>query len=252
MTDIVDDLVAEEYRLESILVCFDDEQWRTGSGAPGWTVTDVVLHLAQSEEAVVASAAAARDAPSDAPAPFMAFDRGGGTLDEAMDRRVRAERAEPDAVFARWRAARRAAVVALRAADPEQRLQWAAAPLKPRTLATTRLAEHWAHGLDITEPFGIPLPDTVRLRHVAWLAHSSLPYAFSLVGEEPRAVFCELTGPDGAVWHFGDPAAPSRITGDAGAFCRVGAQRLAPDGSGLVTEGPDGAAALRVLRTYAG
>jgi hypothetical protein len=36
--------------------------------------------------------------------------------------------------------------------------------LKPATLATTRLAEHWAHGLDITRPLGIAFPDTARLR----------------------------------------------------------------------------------------
>jgi uncharacterized protein (TIGR03084 family) len=248
VADVFDDLVAEQYRLESILVCFDDAAWRAESGAPGWTVADVVLHLAQSEEAVVASVATT----SADVEPLAAFDRDGGTLDEAMDRRVRAERTEPDAVFARWRATRRAAVVALRAANPERRLPWAAAPLKPKTLATTRLAEHWAHGLDITEPFRIPFPDTVRLRHVAWLAHSSLRYAFSLVGEAPHDVFCELSGPDGSTWRFGDPSTPSRIAGDAGAFCRVGAQRLAPDASGLATDGPFGEAALRVLRNYAG
>ena len=47
-------------------------------------------------------------------------------------------------------------------------------PIRPATLATTRLAEHWAHGLDITVPLGISFPDTGRLRHVAWLAHRSL------------------------------------------------------------------------------
>lgn len=44
------------------------------------------------------------------------------------------------------------------------------APHKPRTLATTRSAGHWAHALDITDPLGITYPDMDRLRHVAWLA----------------------------------------------------------------------------------
>jgi hypothetical protein len=90
------------------------------------------------------------------------------------------------------------------------------------------------------------------LRHVAWLGYGSLPYAFNFAGEEPRAVFCELTAPDGTTWRYGDPSTPSTIRGDAGAFCRVGAQRLAPGDSGLVTSGPYGDAALRVLRNYAG
>ena len=168
-----------------------------------------------------------------------------------MDLRVR-QSAPAAEVFARWRTARRAAVAALRAADPQQPLPWAAAPLKPATLATTRLAEHWAHGLDITEPLDIPFPDTARLRHVAWLAHGSLPYAFELAGEEPHPVFCELLAPDGSTWRYGPPDADSTITGSAGAFCRVGARRLPPDESGLVTGGPAGATALRVLRNYAG
>jgi hypothetical protein len=41
------------------------------------------------------------------------------------------------------------------------------------------------------------------------------------------------------------------ISGAAGAFCRVGARRLAPADSGLLTSGPFGADALEVLRNYA-
>ncbi|WP_412747690.1 maleylpyruvate isomerase family mycothiol-dependent enzyme [Krasilnikovia sp. M28-CT-15] len=243
MVDVLDDLVEELDRLEVILSALPGSAWGAASAAPGWTVTDVVLHLAQSEEAVTATAAG-RDVEFEA-------RTGDATLDEVMDRLVRAERAAPAAVFARWRAARRASVATLRDADPHRPLRWAAAALRPRTLATTRLAEHWAHGLDITGPLGIPFPDTDRLRHIAWLAHATLPYAFSLAGEVPREVYCDLVGVTGSTWQFGPADAESRITGPAGAFCRVGAQRLAPDASGLHTSGPHAAAALRVLRTYA-
>jgi len=41
------------------------------------------------------------------------------------------------------------------------------------------------------------------------------------------------------------------MSGSAGAFCRVGAQRLAPSASGLQTRGAYGEVALRVLRNYA-
>ena len=113
--------------------------------------------------------------------------------------------------------ARRAAVAALRSADPSRPLTWVEAPLKPATLATTRLAEHWAHALDITGPLGIDLPDTDRLRHVAWLAHRSLPYALALSGGQAHDVFCELTAPNGAdVWTYGPAGAESSITGPAG------------------------------------
>ena len=63
---------------------------------------------------------------------------------------------------------------------------------------------------------------------------------------------CDLTAPDGASsWRFGPEDAGSQISGPAGAFCRVAAQRLPPDESGLRATGPHGQAALRVLRTYA-
>jgi uncharacterized protein (TIGR03084 family) len=239
--------VAEQDRLEAVLAGFDDATWRSASAAAGWTVADVVLHLAQTEEAVVASA-------TGGPSPF---DRAGpaASVDALVDDLVQAERAEPQAVFERWRTARRAAVAALVAADPQRPLLWVAAPLKPRTLATTRLAEHWAHALDVTEPFGIDLPDTDRLRHVAWLGHGSLPYAFAVAGEEAGPVRCELTAPDGAsTWTFGPPDAASAIAGPAGAFCRVGARRLAVEDAqraGLVATGPKGPLALRLLRNYA-
>jgi uncharacterized protein (TIGR03084 family) len=175
----------------------------------------------------------------------------GDSVDSAMDAMVRSQPAPPAEIFERWRAARRASVAALRAADPRQPVQWAAAPLKPRTLATTRLAEHWAHALDVATPLGLDYPDTVRLRHVAWLGHSTLPYAFRAAGEPVADVFAELTAPDGSIWRFGDPGSASSISGDAGAFCRVGARRLAPAASGLKTHGPYAERALGVLRNYA-
>jgi len=240
---IFDDLEAEQDRLEDILAGLDDAQWAAASGADGWTVCDVVLHLAQSEEAVLASTAGTS---------WETRLASGITLDQVMDQLVQAERAEPALVFQRWREARRGAVRALRAADPAQPLSWVAARLKPATLATTRLAEHWAHGLDITGPLGIAFPDTERLHHVAWLAHRSLTYAFALTGEQAHEVRCDLTAPDGAAtWHYGEAGADSAISGTAGAFCRVAAQRLAPQESGLRATGPYGPAALAVLRTYA-
>jgi uncharacterized protein (TIGR03084 family) len=240
---VVDDLAAEQERLESLLGELTPDQWSAPSAAPGWSVADVVLHLAQTEEAVAASIAAAHR-------PDL-WERGDQPLDDAVDAAVQAERAPADEIFRRWQSARRAALDALRAADPDRRVPWAATPLKPSVLATTRLAEHWAHGLDITGPLGLPLPDTDRLRHIAWLGHRTLPYAFAVAGLDAHDVHCVLTGPDGSTWTYGPAATESTIRGPAGDFCRVGARRLAPADSRLVAAGPHAAAALRVLRNYA-
>ena len=240
---IFDDLEAEQDRLEGILSGLDDGQWTAPSGADGWTVSDVVLHLAQSEEAVVASATGASAGR---------WPASGAPVDAVADQLVQAERAQPGPVFERWRTARRGAVAALRAADADQPLPWVVGTIKPATLATTRLAEHWAHGLDITGPLGIAFPDTDRLRNIAWLAHRTLPYAFALAGAGPQDVRCDLTAPDGVTsWEFGPDGAGSAISGPAGDFCRVAAQRMTPEQSGLTATGPHGPAALRLLRTYA-
>jgi len=244
--EIFDDLAAEYDRLDGIFAGLSAAAWASPSAAAGWRVVDVLLHLAQTEEAVTATLTGAPTRP-DAVTP----DRGPVSVDESVDRWVAAERAGPEAVYPRWQAARRKSVDALRAADPHRASQWMAAPLRPATLATTRLAEHWAHALDIAGPLSIPYPDTVRLRHIAWLGHRTLPYAFEVAGEQPGPVRAELTGPDGEPWLFGPADAPSVISGAAGAFCRVGARRVAPEESGLTATGPHGAAALRVLRNYA-
>ena len=241
---IIDDLEAEYARLDGILSQLDDAAWRTPSEAEGWTVADVVLHLAQSEEMAVASVADAGVERS------IATERRG--VDDLAADRVVAERTDPQAIFERWRRSSAAAIAALRASDPDRLVPWVGGSLKPATLATTRLAEHWAHGLDITGPLGVDVPDTDRLRHLAWLGHRTLPYAFQIAGQEGGPVLAELTAPGGGDdWRFGPADAPSSIRGDAGAFCRVGAQRLRPDDAGLVCEGPFGRAALGVLRNYA-
>jgi len=82
----------------------------------------VVLHLAQTEELVVASVKGDL-------APF-ARDRGrGGSVDEFAARWVEDERSTPpDAVYQRWRTARHAALDALRGCPPGTRLLWATSP----------------------------------------------------------------------------------------------------------------------------
>ncbi|MEQ7128067.1 maleylpyruvate isomerase N-terminal domain-containing protein [Actinopolymorpha sp. B11F2] len=76
-------------------------------------------------------------------------------------------------------------------------------------------------------------------------------YAFRLAGKEPAPIRADLTGPDGEIWQFGPSDADSVIAGSAGAFCRVGAQRLAAENSGLTMTGPHAESALRLLRNYA-
>ncbi|MFG1708345.1 maleylpyruvate isomerase family mycothiol-dependent enzyme [Nonomuraea sp. M3C6] len=243
MTDIFDDLAAEYRQLDAVLESLTPDQWSRPSEAAGWSVSDVVLHLTQSEETIIGGSLKEGKA---------LLSSAETTVDGLAEEMVAAERGmSPADLLARWRKAAFATPDALRAYPAGTRLSWVRTPLSPRTLATTRLAEHWAHAQDITVALGIPYPDTARLRHVAWLAHRTLPYAFAVAGLEAVPVFCDLIAPDGTRWTFGDPAAPARITGLAAEFCRVGARRLTPEQTGLTTEGPHAADALRIVRNYA-
>jgi uncharacterized protein (TIGR03083 family) len=214
---VFDDLEAEQDRLAAILAGLSGAQWARGSAAPGWTVRDVVVHLAQGEEMAVARLSGGRNPaahdPARDPAQGQAGQDGqdgqdGRSVEQIMAGLVEADPATPAQALRRWQQARGSAMDLLRAADPQRRIEWAAAPLKPAA--------------------------------------------------EVRA---ELTAPDGtSTWEFGPPDAASAITGDAGLFCRVAAQRLAPaqaaqaagaTGAGLRISGPDGARALALIRTYA-
>ena len=240
--DLFDDLEHELAQLESMLSSLTAAQWLSPSGAVGWSVADVVLHLAQTEEAIPLTA----NIPTEA-----TWSANGDTVDDMVEQWVQRERDEPSATFERWKVAHRRAVATLRGADPLRKIRWAAAPLKPATLATTRIAEHWAHALDIAVPLGIDYPDTDRLQHIAWLGYNTLPYAFRLAGIDPQPVFVELISPSGSRWTFGEPSATTQVSGTASEFCRIGAQRLSAEDSAVIASGPLATATLRLLRNYA-
>jgi uncharacterized protein (TIGR03084 family) len=243
--DVLKDLEDEQTRLDQILGELSVSQRESPSGCAGWTITDVVLHLAQTEEAVLGTLTGSG---FNAPAVSAA------SVDELMDQWVAAERGAPGAeVLERWRRARRAALEAYQQADPSKAVQWAAAPLKPRSLATTRISEHWIHTLDIADPLGIPVADTDRLWQISRLAHRTLPYAFSRAGRgDAPTVRLELDGPTGERWEFGDGDAEVVVQGAAGEFCRVAARRLSPtDARSIRIQGGRSAEVLELVRTYA-
>lgn len=252
MDVIVRALAAQHRELDELLLGLVDADWQRPSRCPGWTVCDVVLHLAQTDELVLASGDGRF---ADLIASFTDGGVGGlRDVDEAAALAVARERGPAGlAVFTRWRAAAAATRTLLAGCDPRRRLPWMLGALPARTLATTRLAETWIHTGDVTAALGRDLPATERLWHVARLAWRTLPYAFRRSGQALHGpVAVELIGADGSIWDFGRDTAPLTIVrGPALDFCLVGARRLDPAESSLVAEGPDAEAVLALLRTYA-
>jgi uncharacterized protein (TIGR03084 family) len=243
---------AEAEGLDAYLTALAPDQWTRPSRCAGWSVTDVVLHLAQTEEAVVGAFE-----HGDAGRPFAAYlaeaaEAEGGAVDALADAAVVAERADdPQIALARWRVAHAGSLACLAAADPRARVNWIAVPLSARTLVATRLSEHWIHGMDIREALDDPAADTDRLRFIARLAWRTLPYAFGRAGEQAPSVQLRLTAPAGDEWRFGDDDAAVTISGPAGDWCRVAARRIGPGDTALVAEGAAADRVLELARTYA-
>jgi uncharacterized protein (TIGR03084 family) len=246
--DVYSALAEQHAELDRTLSALTDAEWATPTPAcPGWTVADVVLHMAQTDEAAKAAAQGT----------FSRFvsDAGQqrGEVDDAAGAAVERDRgASPATLYSRWRGAARGSREALAACEPSSRVHWVAGEMAARTLATTRLSECWIHTGDVDEAIGRQREATERLWHIARLAWRTIPYAFEREGEPaPGPVAVSLDAPDGSTWSFGDNDAPTRISGPALDFCLLAARRREPEQTALKAEGPDAERVLRLVRTYA-
>ncbi|MCP3975468.1 MAG: maleylpyruvate isomerase family mycothiol-dependent enzyme [bacterium] len=252
MREILSDLVAEEQSLDQFLQGLHERDWKLPTMAPGWSIHDTISHLAFTEWA------AADSVNGDAEPGSLPVE----DIDEWTARGVREGRPKRyQEVIEWWRSGRAAVVDALSKKLPSERVEWVVAPMSAKALATLRLMETWAHGLDIKmaladrftgEPEEDPLLDSPRLRHVAWLAHRMLPWAFELAGEEfpGGGIRVELMGPNYARWVYGPADAENVIKGIAGEWCRVAVHRLDVSATNLKAEGDAAEVALHVVRAY--
>lgn len=250
MDDVVEALATQDEELTGLLAGRSDAEWQRPSPCEGWSVSDVVLHLAQTNELALASV----EGRFDELASELARGDAVGSVDDAAALAVARERGSPPAaVLARWRESAAQFLDVVRRTDPHARVQWVAGQLSVHTLVTTRLSETWIHTTDVAEGLGVELPPTERLRHVARIAWRTLPYAFARTGRELHGpVAFELRGPTGVAWRFvPDEPAVTTVRGEGAELCLVAARRLDPAKTSLRTEGPDGATVLELVRTYA-
>ena len=251
--DMLTALAEQDDELDGLLAGLDDAGWARPSRCPDWSICDVVLHLAQTDEMALASAERRfTDVVTEFGRPPGA--QPGANVDDLAGLAVAAGRGRPPAeVYQRWRQAAAAAAKALAACEPGTRVPWVSGELSALTLATTRLAEHWIHTGDVAEALDRPPVATDRLRPIARLAWRTLPYAFARSGRTlsgPVAV--RLTGPGREPWEFTpDEPAATTVTGPALDFCLVAARRVDPSATALRASGPDAAAVLELVRTFA-
>jgi uncharacterized protein (TIGR03084 family) len=248
---VVAALAAQQQDLSELLTPLDDVGWATPSRCAGWSVADVVLHLAQTDEMALASVRGRFD---EVISELTAGVGSAGSVEDGAGLMVERERGGPPAeVRARWQSAADGLVAELRDADLGARVTWVAGDITARTLATTRLAETWIHTGDVAVPLGADVAADDRLWHIARLAWRTLPYAFAEAAHEPAGpVALELEAPNGDTWVFStdDPPATT-ITGTALDLCQVAARRVDAADTGLGGEGPDTESVLSLIRTFA-
>lgn len=244
MQAAVDELEAEQNDLDSVLASLTDDQWLTPTSAEGWDVRDQISHLADVNEVAFDTATGGPRSLNASVATFPTPE------DFTMSGCLRGRAMSPAEVLTWYRTSSKPLNDHLRTRSASDHIPWGLG-FKAPTLATARLMETWAHGLDVTDALGVEPILTPRLRSVAWLVTNALPYAFMTAGitPPPGTLRVEVTF-EGEVWTFGPDDATDRIEGDAYEYCRVGIQRAKREETSLKAIGKLAEAALTNARAF--
>ena len=244
---LLDALAREQTGLQTELGNLATDDWFRPTPAKGWDVRDTVAHLADIDEIAIDTCTAGPRPLNDFAAQFASPE------DTTLWGVLRGRRRSGREVLTWWEDTSSRERDVLAGVDAAMRIPWGIG-MRRQSLVTARLMETWAHGLDVREAVGLPVVDSDRLRHVAWLGYRALPYAFSFAGRErpPGELRVEVTSPSGdEIWEYGPADAPNRITGPAGELCRLFAHRISRDEArGLAAEGDGAVAALEVARAF--
>lgn len=246
---IVDDLVAQSAQLDALVAELPEDGWSGPTPAPGWTVAHQIAHLWWTDRVALTSVTDEREF---AEIVARAATDPLGFVDAAAAELV--ESTSPTEMLAEWRRTRDALHAALREVPEGRKLQWFGPPMSAASMATARLMETWAHGLDVADAMGVETAGTARLKSIAHLGVRTRDFAFTVHGltppSEPFRV--ELVAPDGDLWAWGPADAAQRVRGSALDFCYVVTQRRPRAGLDIVAEGPDAERWLSIAQAFAG
>ena len=247
LAEILADLDAESSEVDRLVADRPARDWALATPAAGWTVAHQIAHLTWTDEAAIL---AIRDPDGFATHLAEAFNDPEGFVDRGAEGLLVA----PDVMLRRWRTGRSALAESLAGVPPGQKVPWYATSMSPASLATARIMETWAHGLDIADALHAERQPTARLRHVAYLGYRTFGYSFLANGREmpTDAVRVELVAPDGTQWTYGPVDAANRVTGPALDFCLLVAQRRHRDDLNLVATGPAADEWLDIAQAFAG
>ena len=245
---IVADLRAESDELDAMVAPLPAERWGDATPAPGWTIAHQIGHLLWTDRvaltAVTDEAGFAELLQAAAADPTGFVDAGAEELATLS----------PAELLAEWRVTRARLHDALLTVSDGRKLPWFGPPMSAASMATARLMETWAHGLDVADALGVKRPATERLRSIAHLGVRTRDYAFVVNNLAPPAepFLVELRGPGGDVWSWGSPGAAQRVTGSAEDFCFLVTQRRPLGALDITAQGPDAQRWLQIAQAFAG
>ncbi|MEO8814100.1 MAG: TIGR03084 family metal-binding protein [Mycobacterium sp.] len=245
---IVTDLRAESDDLDALVAPLTADRWAEPTPAPGWTIAHQIGHLLWTDRV---SLTAITDEAGFTEMLGIAAANPAGFVDDGAAELAALPPAE---LLADWRTTRSRLHEALRAVPDGRKLPWFGPPMSAASMATARLMETWAHGLDVADALGVARPATDRLRSIVHLGVRTRDYAFAVnnltAPVEPFLV--ELHAPDGGTWSWGPPDATQRVTGSAEHFCFLVTQRRPLAALDLTAQGADVQQWLQIAQAFAG
>jgi len=245
---IIDDLQNESDALDALVDPLPAERWALPTPAPGWTIAHQIGHLLWTDRVALISIT---DEPGFGELVASAQHRIATFVDDAAEETAAMPPAE---LLADWRRTRSALHAALRAVPEGRKLLWFGPPMSGASMATARLMETWAHGLDVADAIGADVAPSPRLKSIAHLGVRTRDFAFTVHGLTPPAepFRVELTAPDGGVWAWGAEDAAQRVRGSALDFCYLVTQRRPLAELDVVADGPDAEKWLTIAQAFAG
>ncbi|MFB1293968.1 TIGR03084 family metal-binding protein [Mycobacterium sp. pW049] len=248
---MVTDLRAESDDLDALVAALPPQQWATQTPAPGWTIAHQIAHLLWTDRVALTSVtdeagfAAILETAAQNPTGFV--DAGAEELAATP----------PEALLADWRATRAALHDELLAVADGRKLPWFGPPMSAPSMATARLMETWAHGLDVADALGVTRTPTSRLRSIAHIGVRTRDFAYAVHGLTPPAepFHVKLSAPAGSAeteWTWGPEDAAQRVTGSAEHFCMLVTQRRPPASLDVAATGADAEKWLTIAQAFAG
>lgn len=247
MKDILNDFIAEQSLVDTIVADLTEAQWLMPVPVEMWNLKDAIIHIAFFDYAAVKLIKGeAEDLVTLAEA------------ESGQDEYIRATKFHHltgAQILRWWREIRTRLVNLLYDKNPKDRVPWAPGlPMSAKSLASARLMELWAHSVDIYDALGMDPVVKDRITSTLFLSWQARPNAYRINNLEmpDTPVYLELILPSGEKWAKGDPDAQNTIKGSAKEWALVAIRRRNWMDTELEVIGEEARRYASIVQTYAG